>query len=140
MTEWAIIERTNELALAFGKAHGYKLRDGLRTYDSGDIRVYALWQLACIAQDLLCATDPKNALAEMEEEGMSEDNYCIEEDLAESYAREKRLEERLDILRKCQQRFIHLDQLFSTMDTSDPFKRALHDIWVTMATVLREDL
>lgn len=62
-----IVEATMELADAFYAASGYISRPGFRYDQSSHPQERFMWQLACLAQDLLCGTDAQNALDELEE-------------------------------------------------------------------------
>lgn len=63
-----IVEQTLELADSFYAAHGYVSRPGYRYDKSSHPQERFMWALACQAQELLCDTDPDNALDELEDE------------------------------------------------------------------------
>lgn len=62
-----IVEETMELADKFYEANGYISRPGFRYDKSSHPQERFMWQLACMAQDLLCGTDAQNALDELED-------------------------------------------------------------------------
>jgi hypothetical protein len=67
-TNCEVFEETLALADAFYESHGYISRIGFRYDKSSHPQERFMWQLACIAQDLLCDTDAQNALDELEDE------------------------------------------------------------------------
>lgn len=65
-----IVDQTHDLAEAFYKKHGYehnREKHG-NLYDSTHPQEQLMWQLACMAQQELTATDPMDALCELEED------------------------------------------------------------------------
>lgn len=62
-----IVEQTLELADDFYRAHGYVGRAGYRYDKSSHPQERFMWVLACQAQQLLCGTDPQDALDELED-------------------------------------------------------------------------
>lgn len=63
-----IVNQTNEMARHFYKCLGYEGAKGFRFDRSRHPTEYAMWKMACIAQEMLTDTDPENSLSDMEDE------------------------------------------------------------------------
>lgn len=63
-----IVDQTNEMARQFYKCLGYEGAKGFRFDQSEHPTEYAIWEMACIAQEMLTDTEPKNALSDLEDE------------------------------------------------------------------------
>lgn len=69
-TAQEIVDQTEELAGALMLwAHRREAKDGYGSYrDAEDPRGKSCWQMACKAQEILTATDPENAVSELDDE------------------------------------------------------------------------
>lgn len=65
-TDQEIVDETDDLARELAKFGGYEL-DG-KFYNSPSPRAINYWNMACLAQEKLTATDPKDALTNLETE------------------------------------------------------------------------
>ncbi|WP_337881737.1 hypothetical protein [Chromobacterium haemolyticum] len=63
-----IVDQTNQIAALIAADHGFEL-EHQAYHKATATRAIAIWKLACRIQELMTATDPENAVAELEEEG-----------------------------------------------------------------------
>lgn len=63
-----IIDQTNEIAALIATAQGFEL-DHKAFHKATATRAIEIWGLACRIQELMTATDPENAVAELEDDG-----------------------------------------------------------------------
>lgn len=66
-TAQQIVDQTNELARQFYAVLGYEVREGYRFDESDHPQEYAMWCMACKAQEMLTDTDPLDAFGEIED-------------------------------------------------------------------------
>lgn len=62
-----IVDQTNRIAALIANAQGFEL-EHQAFHKATATRAIAIWKLACNIQELMTATDPENAVAELEEE------------------------------------------------------------------------
>lgn len=66
-TDKEIVEQTHKLAVEFYRVLGYNHKGDKRLYDSPHPTEQAMWKMACIAQEMLTGTDPRNSLDELDD-------------------------------------------------------------------------
>jgi hypothetical protein len=66
-TDEQIVAAGLELAREFYKSHGNEVPEGFKFYESRHPMEQGMWNLACIAFELLTATDLQSALDNVEE-------------------------------------------------------------------------
>ena len=67
MTDQEIVNRANELAREFYAQHGYHVAVGYRFDKAAHQRERLMWTMAGCAMEMLIATDPDDALSNLEE-------------------------------------------------------------------------
>lgn len=69
-TSKQIVDQTHELAEGFYKLLGYKHNRAKHgnLYESSHPTEQAVWEMACLAQEVLTDTDPLNALSDLDED------------------------------------------------------------------------
>jgi hypothetical protein len=67
-TDSFIVTQTNELARRLLKLQGYVVPEDSKFHGQTDERLNHAWQMACEAQEFLTATDPNDALGNLEAE------------------------------------------------------------------------
>lgn len=65
-TDEEIVEQTNKLALLLVNQAGYNVPEGHKFYESEDPRSISAWKRACEIQGLLTATNPEDALSNID--------------------------------------------------------------------------
>ena len=68
MTDAEIVKRANEVAREFYAQHGYKAALDFRFDRATHPTEKLMWTLACAAMEMLLATDPDDALSNLEDE------------------------------------------------------------------------
>lgn len=61
-TEQEIVDQTIELARKLYFLRGYESKPGFKFYESRHPHELEAWEAACIAQEMLIDTDPRDAL------------------------------------------------------------------------------
>jgi len=69
-TEQEIVDETNDLARIILAQAGYQVPDGHKFYEDADPRSKQSWQRACEIMEHMTATDPNDALANLDDDGM----------------------------------------------------------------------
>lgn len=70
-TDQEIVDQTLELARKLYSLRGYEAKPGFKFYDSQHPHELEAWEAACIAQELLTHTDPREALEATQDEQQS---------------------------------------------------------------------
>lgn len=65
-TSQDIVDQTNALARLVYREMGYQVPTGYRFDQARHPQEKMCWRIACRAQEELCATDPRDALAEID--------------------------------------------------------------------------
>jgi hypothetical protein len=65
-TDQEIVDRTENLARAFAKVDGYDIGSSVKLHATENPMGRRYWRMACIAQKQLTATDPEDAVTNLE--------------------------------------------------------------------------